>query len=552
MARRVNIVTPSSACNVRVTLERALPARQLRTVLGILAASMPMVARMMFALLLLAAPLAMSAQDPAAGPPITVVGAVYDSVANRPLEGAVVQVVRTTALNSAHSAITDSRGRYRIDGVHPGEYLVSFFHPSVDSLAVQAPVRRVTLGARDPQVVDLGLPGAERVIAALCPGLPPFDSSSVIVGEVRDADTGSPIAGATVVADWVDFVLEKREFRIEPQRAAGRSALSGSFALCGVPGGGDVAMRATWNGRASGRLEVPLASRSIVRRDFTLGEGTTFLTIAGEPVRGQTRMDTLWRGPARLNGTVLNEAGQPIADAIVELWETGLTSRTDASGRFELASLPVGTHALEVRRIGFAPQRLPVHLASRAPTSVSVQLDKPVRLLDAVRVIGADDLLAAPDRDRAKTEPRTGTLHHARRARAVSCGARHRCPPARSGRPSVLESNRQCRHGLTWRVGCVRPVQADGLSRRASARIRGRRGRPRVAELARGDRGVHEREPNAGRVSRRRVWRGRVVDVDRAVVSQVAEAQEGEGAGPVARHTPDRAAHATRFRAEGE
>jgi protocatechuate 3,4-dioxygenase beta subunit len=385
IARRVNIVTPSSACNVRVTLERALPARQLRTVLGILAASMPMVARMMVALLL-AAPLAMSAQDPAAGPPITVVGAVYDSVADRPLEGAVVQVVRTTALNSAHSAITDSRGRYRIDGVHPGEYLVSFFHPSVDSLAVQAPVRRVTLGARDPQVVDLGLPGAERVIAALCPGLPPFDSSSVIVGEVRDADTGSPIAGATVVADWVDFVLEKREFRIEPQRAAGRSALSGSFALCGVPGGGDVAMRATWNGRASGRLEVPLASRSIVRRDFTLGEGTTFLTIAGEPVRGQTRMDTLWRGPARLNGTVLNEAGQPIAHAIVELWGTGLTSRTDASGRFELASLPVGTHALEVRRIGFAPQRLPVHLASQAPTSVSVQLDKPVRLLDAVRV----------------------------------------------------------------------------------------------------------------------------------------------------------------------
>ena len=83
---------------------------------------------------------------------------------------------------------------------------------------------------------------------------------------------------------------------------------------------------------------------------------------------------------------MLNEAGQPVGDAIVELSQTGLTSRTDASGRFELASLPVGTHTLEVRRIGFAPQRLPVHLASQSPTSVSVQLDKPVRLLDAVRV----------------------------------------------------------------------------------------------------------------------------------------------------------------------
>ena len=344
------------------------------------------VARMVFALLLLAAPLILGAQEPGAGPPISVLGSVYDSVANHPLEGAVVQIVRPTALRSAQSALTDSRGRYRIDGVAPGEYLVSFFHPSVDSLTVQAPVRRVTLGARDPQVVDLGLPGAERVITALCPGLPAFDSSSVIVGEVRDPDTGAPIADAIVVAEWVDFVFEKREFRIEPQRAATRPAPSGLFALCGVPGGGDVATRAMANGLSSGRLEVSVTSRSIIRRDFTIGAGTTFLTIAGEPVRGRTRMDTLWRGPAHLSGTVVNEAGQPVADAMVELWQTGLTSRTDASGRFELASLPVGTHALEVRRIGFAPQRVPVHLASRATTSLSLQLEKPVRLLDAVRV----------------------------------------------------------------------------------------------------------------------------------------------------------------------
>jgi hypothetical protein len=97
-------------------------------------------------------------------------------------------------------------------------------------------------------------------------------------------------------------------------------------------------------------------------------------------------MDTLLRGPGRLSGIVRNESGQPVTDAIIEVWHTGLASRTDASGRFEMASLPVGTHALEVRRIGFAPQQLPVHLASRSPTSVDVVLEKPVRMLDAVRV----------------------------------------------------------------------------------------------------------------------------------------------------------------------
>ena len=119
-------------------------------VFGISAASMRLVSRIMFGLLMLVAPLAVSAQERGTGPAITVIGSVYDSVANRPLEAAVVQIVPTAALTSAQSALTDSRGRYRIDGVAPGEYLASCFHPSVDSLAVQAPVRRVTLGARDP------------------------------------------------------------------------------------------------------------------------------------------------------------------------------------------------------------------------------------------------------------------------------------------------------------------------------------------------------------------------------------------------------------------
>ena len=141
-----------------------------------------MIARLSLACALLAAPAGLLPQERAAGPHISVVGEVYDSTAKRPLVDAVVQLVRTNALQEARSGVTDSRGRFRIDSVIPGEYFASFFHPAVDSLAVQAPVRRVTLGARDPERVELGLPGTERVIAALCPGLPPFDSSAVIVG----------------------------------------------------------------------------------------------------------------------------------------------------------------------------------------------------------------------------------------------------------------------------------------------------------------------------------------------------------------------------------
>jgi hypothetical protein len=310
---------------------------------------------------------------------------VYDSVANRPLANALVQIVRTSALQIGRSAVTDSRGRYRMDSITPGEYYATFFHPVVDSLGVQAAVRRVTLGVRDPERVDLGLPRSERIIAVLCPGLPPFDTSAVIVGEVHESDTGLPLRNVNVVAQWVDLVLAER-FRVEGQAAQTTTGSAGAYVLCGLPSGGEIALEARSEGRATGRLEVPLTARSIVRRDLTLGEGSTFLTLAGEVTDGRTRVDTLLRGPARLRGTVLNESGRPVTDAIVEVWHTGLSARTDASGQFDIASLPVGTHALEVRRIGFAPQQIPVHLASRSPTSVEVVLDKPVRMLDAVNV----------------------------------------------------------------------------------------------------------------------------------------------------------------------
>jgi Carboxypeptidase regulatory-like domain/TonB-dependent Receptor Plug Domain len=328
----------------------------------------------------------LSAQESPAGPHISVVGLVFDSVANRPLIGALVQIVPTTDIKSARSSHTDARGRYRIDSIVPGEYFATFFHLAVDSLGVQAPVRRIRLGERDPEQVDFGLPGAARIIAALCPGVRSLDSAAVIVGDVRDADNAAPIADAEVSADWVDFIIEDKKFSVLPQRATTMSTSSGAFALCGLPGGGEVSTRAKSNTRMTGMVDLALAPQSIVRRDFTLGEGTTTVTVAGEAAEGQARIDTLLRGPSRLTGTVLNESGRPVGDAVVEVRRTGLPARTDASGRFDLAGLPVGTHVLEVRRIGFAPQNNVVQLAAASPTTVTVALEKPVRLLDAVRV----------------------------------------------------------------------------------------------------------------------------------------------------------------------
>jgi len=81
-----------------------------------------MVVRVSLVCVLLCGPLGLLAQESVAETHISVVGQVYDSVGNRPLTDALVQLVRTTALQKAQSSVTDSRGRYRIDSVVPGDY----------------------------------------------------------------------------------------------------------------------------------------------------------------------------------------------------------------------------------------------------------------------------------------------------------------------------------------------------------------------------------------------------------------------------------------------
>jgi hypothetical protein len=339
-------------------------------------------------LTLISAAAACMAQGETTLPRVSIVGSVHDSVGQRPLVGATVQIVLASEMQNAQSATTDERGRYRFNAIVPGEYLITFFHPSVDSLAVQAPIRRVRVGARDPERIDLALPGTKAVLAAHCTGPAPFDSAAAIVGEVRDPDTRMPVADVYVLAEWMDFVFEGARFATKRQAVATQSSSRGHFTLCGVPGGGEISLRAFTDSLSTGILEVAVPPYGVVRRDLAVGRGTQRLVISGEPTGEGVRADTVLRGPGRLSGNVLNESGRPVSDAIVQIWNTGVTATTDEMGRFDLAALPVGTHTLEVRRIGFVPHAVPVDLTAQSPTTMQVTLAKPVRLLDAVRVTG--------------------------------------------------------------------------------------------------------------------------------------------------------------------
>src|SRR5258706_240168 len=64
-------------------------------------------------------------------------------------------------------------------------------------------------------------------------------------------------------------------------------------------------------------------------------------------------------GPAvqlgSIAGTVTAEAGTPLQRASINVIGTRLSTETDAAGRYSISSVPVGTHRLRARMLGYAP-----------------------------------------------------------------------------------------------------------------------------------------------------------------------------------------------------
>src|SRR5688500_17459235 len=135
-------------------------------------------------------------------------GVVYDSLARKPLPGALVQVVAVEgARHFSNSTITDSLGRYRLSNVPGGRFMLGFLHPLLDSLGIEPLLREVVVGANQSVRSDLAVPSPARMRAAICGA--PDDSSrgGAIVGVVRDARGLAPLARVAVTVEWLELSL---------------------------------------------------------------------------------------------------------------------------------------------------------------------------------------------------------------------------------------------------------------------------------------------------------------------------------------------------------
>jgi hypothetical protein len=301
-------------------------------------------------------------------PAAQVSGVVRDSVARRPIAEALVQLVSADdPAKFVRTSISDSLGRFAIRDVPVGRYTLGFFHPILDSLGVENALHALYVGSSNRAVhADLGTPSPARLRAAVCGKARP-DSSGVIVGMVRDAD-GAPIAGAIVMGEWLEFVLARRSVVPATPRRQTTSGANGWFAICDVPITGSVAVRASRGSDSTGLIEVVVPSTGYVRRELYLASGASEETGAG-----------------RLNGTVAaTQDGRPLAGALVSI-TGGPQTRTNEAGEWSFVNAPVGTRMIEVRALGYYPDRRHVHILSGA-APVHISLSTLEAVLDTVRI----------------------------------------------------------------------------------------------------------------------------------------------------------------------
>lgn len=240
-------------------------------------------------------------------------GVVFDSTQLQPLAGARV------TLGGAHTAVTDSAGRYVVSDVPPGEYRLAFDSPRLDSLGwvpadVQVSVREGATAER-----DLSVPPLAAVWASACADSGQAPGRGVLVGRVHAAN-GDPRPYARVTVSWT------QPGTTSASTAALTADSHGVYRFCAAPAGPPLTLR-----MASSRSTLTV-------NDLRVAQGRALRQDVGVPAAGAA-VASVSSAQAGLSGVVRGASGQTLAGATVRFGEQPPVT-TDGQGRFRMRALP--------------------------------------------------------------------------------------------------------------------------------------------------------------------------------------------------------------------
>ncbi len=300
-------------------------------------------------------------------------GIVFDSVANTPLAGAVVQVALTDSTRApadrrSYSAVSDSTGRYRVEGLVPGHYVIGFQHDALLALGIESPLRAFDVGTQGIVSLDLATPSANVLRAVRCGSGDPA-RPGMLSGYVTDARTGLLPGGGSVEVQWTEIGVKDRKLRAVPFSVRADIGEDGSFLACNITTDAMLSVRVAALGHRTlnGELVIPMSG--VLRRDFTLAD-TSAVT-----------------GKSRVSGKVTLSDGKPLPSGQALITSLGVEVPV-TDGQFAIPGVPAGTWVVDVRALGYDPKSAMVDVADGQPASVSVRLNVRAQVLDAVSVVG--------------------------------------------------------------------------------------------------------------------------------------------------------------------
>ena len=284
--------------------------------------------------------------------PDTVRGIVFDSLTSTPLVDAFI-----TAEGVNATATSDSLGRFtlvsdaRITGL-------TAFHEALDQTGFGALSAQRPAGTDRWTDVVLSTPSLATVWKNVCKlELPTSDNRAVIVGSATLPDNRTRISGASIRVQY-EIVLPRTGVSRVEELAAVTDSLGG-FAVCGAPIFSEVALIGLSTQVQSGVVRLAFEARPLQRVDLILG-----------PVDGPV---SKW---PTIGGTIVDEAGKPLAGAKVAVDGRDSAVTTAADGTFSLREVPLGSRMLTVQAEGFSALASPVHVLYENTPSATIPMEK--------------------------------------------------------------------------------------------------------------------------------------------------------------------------------
>ncbi|MEO6878329.1 MAG: carboxypeptidase regulatory-like domain-containing protein, partial [Gemmatimonadaceae bacterium] len=306
-------------------------------------------------------------------------GIVIDSIHNVPLSQTNVLIEGTD-----RSALTDKTGEYHIDSIPPGDHRVVVLDALLDTMGLQMRTREFPFRAGVTHSLDLAVPAGEGLVRMLCPPARIALGPAVMLGFVRDPDTNLPAPNAKV--ELVYQVSDPIGRKTNTVRSAMTDS-AGVYRICGIPADMSGKVQVFRNGVSSGEVPADVNNLVSLRAFGIVSKHQTVVEVKGD----SGKVKRMVKGNARVTGKIVDKTGKPLSGARVVLQGGGTVAISKANGDFTLDSLPAGTQALEVRKLGYASADEPVELSSITPAHTTITLGDFIPTLAVMRTEAAQD-----------------------------------------------------------------------------------------------------------------------------------------------------------------